>query len=208
MRVDQILDVEDAVIKAIHPSLNASGIYRGATFLDDGTLGLVLNTVGILAQAGIHGLKKAVASAAPVETSAMKPETRSCLLIELMGPGLYAVPREAVYRIEDFSPEAVSHSGDYEILSYRGQALRILDANQMVFGAVSADAAKGRTLVVIERDQALFGIRVKSVLEVADLEDISTDLAEAAHGIQGHAAFQGKTVTLLDLGGLLVKPAA
>jgi two-component system, chemotaxis family, sensor kinase CheA len=56
--VDAISDIEEVVIRSLPSFANPKNLYRGAALLNDGAVGLVLDTDGIADLAGIHSKEK------------------------------------------------------------------------------------------------------------------------------------------------------
>jgi chemotaxis protein histidine kinase CheA len=52
--VDYVLDIEDTVIKTLQGPTKKNGLYQGAAFMGDGTVGLILSAEGLMVRAGTN----------------------------------------------------------------------------------------------------------------------------------------------------------
>ena len=140
----------------------------------------------------------------PVPLSSLESQGGlSALLLELNCAGQYAIPQAAVYRIEDFTGQTINYSGGSPVIPYRNQVLKLIDLEKHLGKKTESQdplhGARSLSVVVIEREQKLFGLIVKSILDIAVLHAVSKDLADQRLGIQGHCIHQDKTVVLLDV---------
>ncbi len=195
LEVDQILDTEDTVIKTIHDTLNADALYKGATFLDDGTLGLILSTTGILDFIGSKRLASAGMNA--VEKIKAPEPQKGALVFTLALDGRYALPLEEVQRIEIVDAKAVRHSGKTAVVPYRGTLLEILDLGK-VFRKPTEIGEENFPAIVVLQGSKWVGLRVSQILDMVSYSEMNTDLADEHLGIEGHLLNQERTITMLS----------
>lgn len=206
VEVSEILDVEDMVIKPLHPALNPDSLFRGVTFMDDGGVGLILSTAGMMESQGIRReaakhRKQKDKVVAPLEAPS-RPR-KSALTVQIAGLGLVGLPQEYIFRIEEPRTEAIKRSGGVRVLSYRGSVLRVVSLSS-VLGAesskeVRATQTQSQRMVVAQFGERLIGIEVEEVFDVVECTDLKTDLASEDRVIAGHFFLGDKTVTLLDV---------
>ena len=149
--VDEILDIEDTVIKSLASQFNPFGLYRGVTFMDDGTVGLILDMNNFIERAGgsarhVPAPKTAVAAEMPAE--------KSYLVFELAIAGRYALAQEHIFRVEELDLGRAHSLGRFSVLPYRGGALSMLslESDLHPHGA-PAHRGPGPTLVVVIRER-------------------------------------------------------
>jgi two-component system chemotaxis sensor kinase CheA len=199
--VDEIRDFEDVVIKDLVPILKKIPVYSGATFLSDGTVGLLLSVDGVAAVAQVHvgvGIKKKLER----EDTAIQCSDTSTewLLFELGVPGVYAFPRDMVFRLEEFEGQAIQKSGGFDVIPYRGQILPIIQLGKFLGwdGGVK-DGLEGRVqVVVMTHGQKFVAFKIKQILDIAStMNPIDEPISEQL-GVRGNLIMGGKTVTVLD----------
>ena len=206
IEVDEVLDVEDTVIKGIHPALNPQAIYRGITFLDDGTLGLIVSTTGVLdalkltRAAGQHKKDAATTDATNAVESTLG---NTALLISLAVSGHYALRLGDIHRIEEIQGASIRQSGIASVIPYRGGVLEIRDLGRVFETSDRAEesdlAGAVFPIVVVRRGERLLGLRVKAVMDTVPFTEVQEELSDPAHAIEGHFFSQDRTITLLSL---------
>ena len=214
IEVTSILDVEDMVIKNMHATLNASSLYRGVTFLDDGGVGLILNTNGIMDALHISrentkdkvSQQNAKAGNAMAELNIPKMHA---LTVYIKDAGIYALPQESVFRIEEFDSSLIKQSGSSQVIPYRGSVLKIARLAESItnlknINSVSNENEK-RRLVVIKNDNRFFGFEVDEILDMITYDNLKTDLAQDSLGIEGHFFLGEKTISLLNIDKIILK---
>ncbi len=202
--VDEIRDFEDAVVKDLAPTLKCIGAYSGATFLSDGTVGLLLSVEGIARLAHLKTdvtrlQDKKVASQAAEFTQ----EKGEWLLVELDVPGVYAIPRQDVFRIEEFDSHRIQRSGVWDVIPYREHVLPILNLTSLLGQAESRQqrAVDARTqVVVMGHGRRLVGFKIKQIIDIATSVGKVEEPISPQQGIKGNLILGGKTVTVLDPG--------
>jgi chemotaxis signal transduction protein len=212
VEVDEVLDVEDTVIKAIHPILNTLEIYRGITFLDDGTLGLILSTSGVMdalnltQEASLKRHMKSEAKTGKTEAESAVKDKRA-LLFTLPVSGTYALKLEEVHRVEEVQESSIKRSGMAPVILYRGKVLEIRDLGELFGGSPFASGtsdSEGRfPLIVVERGNGLLGLKVSEVKDMVNYTEVQNNLEDPSHAIEGHFFNQEKSVTLLSLAQVL-----
>ena len=195
LEVDQILDTEDTVIKNIQPALNASSMYKGATFLDDGTLGLILSTTGILNYVGINRVTQERVNQA--EVAKALAQQHSALVFTLALNGRYALPLSDVQRIEMISASAVRHSGKTEVVPYYDTLLEIADLGK-IFKKPTLIQTATFPVIVVKNGKRLVGFRVSEILDMVSFSEVQIELADHSLAIEGHVTHQDQTVTMLS----------
>jgi len=208
LEVDEILEVEDMVIKNIHTFLNTRQIYKGVTFLDDGRVGTILSTAGLMDAFAIakpaEGAKTSKEQNAAEKIRAAIP-SKSALLFSLSIPGFYGISQEKVFRIEEISQSHVKHSGLSRVLPYRGGILQIVSL-ESAFGKSPTARGEENTeirLMVIEKDGRFIGVEVSEIVDMVKYSELNVDLAEPERGILGHFFVDDKTVCLLDVDAII-----
>lgn len=214
LEVDEILDVEDLVIKNLHSFVNGRQIFRGATFLDDGRVGMILSTSGLMDAASISKQRATRVKERDLSNvSGVESLLQSALVFRLSVPGYYAIAQERVFRIEEIKRSAIKHSGLANVLPYRGGILQIVSLNQL-FGdrnealaslesVASVGNAETLRVMVVEKNNRYIGIEVREITDMVQYSDLKTELAEPLRGVLGHFLCLEKTVCLLDVDAII-----
>ncbi len=200
--VDEILEVEDLVIKNIHGFLNHDSLFRGVTFQDDGRVGVILNTAGILNRSGVKAEKKLEQTAQRGSRQAVDgaPVTENLgLLFDLGTPGVYAFEQKSVFRIEQVNQSAFTQSGSSTVMPYRGQVIQVLDPRALFETRPTLDAVdRVVDLLVVHSNETLVGLVLNRVIDMAPLLDLKTDLAQPSKAILGHCFVGTQTVSVMS----------
>ena len=210
LRVESVLDIEDAVIKPLSFNLLKSlEIYLGGTFLADGSVGLVFNIEGVAKRIGIlnHNFskhKKSIDLNASKETS----EFKNVVVFKLQKPGQFCIEEKDVLRIENIDAAQLQSSGESYVVPYRNSVMTLIDLDQMI-APKSAQSVFGvdkdysfSTIIIQHYDQYL-GFVVK---EIVDLKTSFTALEQnmkKQFGIKGCYMIDNQVVSLLNLNDIL-----
>jgi two-component system chemotaxis sensor kinase CheA len=123
LEVDDIHDAEEIVVNRISPNFNPKSAFAGATFMGDGTVGLIIDVKGIAELAGIRALNetKKVSRTQDIDpqTDRIKSTKKDILLFKLASKATYGIPIEQVYRLEEFEASKIKLSGAERVVIYR-----------------------------------------------------------------------------------------
>ena len=212
--VDEILDSEEIVVKPIGEHLTPIGLYSGATFLGDGSVGLILDVDGMVRKvAGIQEVDADGASEGESELTSAAGSVGATpmaaageyLLLSLPRPGMFAVPTADVYRIEEFGVDQVQFSGSQSVTIYRGGIMRLLDLNACLkFGdPANLDGNAKQTVVVTKMGEAHFGFQVARIIDIVNSSsEVDQGLADRL-GIRGTVFIGDIVANVVDLPAIL-----
>jgi chemotaxis protein histidine kinase CheA len=195
--VDEILDVEDTVIKSLAPQFNPHGIYRGATFLDDGTIGLILDMARFIERAGGASRPVAPAVITAADTAA---RDKSFLIFDLGIAGRYAIEQEVIFRVEELDLSATHALGRFRVLPYRGGALSMLELEDLLnpVGPRVGPAAGSTLVVVVQVDETYVGFPVRTIVDVANPGEFKDDVITPSRYLNGQALWNDRVVSLIN----------
>ena len=212
--VDSILDSEEIVVKMLEPYLNYAGIYTGATFMGDGTIGLILDLKGIAKLGGIHGeiafAKEEKMNQAQINAFKNKESSdfENYLLFYLGNQTLYGTPLSQVFRLEEFNSSQIKYSGSQEVAIYREKLMSIYSLNSILNIPIELENSNHGEedkipLVVIQGKKGTIGLKVSQVLDIMENEEEISDAIRDRIGIMGNTFMRGQIVTILDLPAVL-----
>lgn len=202
--VDAIHGAEDVVVKSLHSCVERIGAFAGSTFLDDGSVGLIIDVGGIAARAG-HGER--VEGRRDVDGApAAEPHAASgvdLMLFELVGGQSFALPLECVFRIEELPRELIVKVGGRHVVRYRGELLPVLDlADALGLQDGPQPAAEeldklGMLIVLV--GERRFAVPIVRVVEVCRSESEVSPAPQATPGVRGLTTINHHVVTVIDL---------
>jgi two-component system chemotaxis sensor kinase CheA len=201
LRVSSVHDIEDAVIKPLNVStLKKIGLYLGGTFLGDGTVGLVLDIDGLSEKLQLS-LAKKKADETKVKNDYV---LESIISFSFEERGEYCVLEKDVFRVESFSIDRFTKSGDHYVMPYRESIMTLVELEKTIF----KDPRKHQTslleqfdfkTIIVKHTTGYLGLVVK---DIKDLEQVEFNLVGSLRkrsGIRGNIIHSDKTYTLLDM---------
>lgn len=199
--VDAIEDAEEVVVKRLAPQVRAE-IFMGSTFLDNGQVGLIIDTQGVADKLGLcHDEEKTnEASAALIEA----PRT-DYLVFQLGVSGRYALPLADVYRLEDLDPRQFTHVGGRLTMIYRDRVMPLMIVEKSMKLSSDQGLLENEKIPAIicqlnEQYYALLVSRIQDIISTTETVDSSLDLGPC---IRGSLIDQKKVLTILNLYQLL-----
>jgi two-component system chemotaxis sensor kinase CheA len=211
--VDAVMNVEDTVIKSLQGRLKSLELYQGATFLDDGTVGLILDSQGLLNHAAIKGSvqkrsnDRRFQSVEETDTSGASSSTMvsSVLLFELLRPGTYAIAQNSVFRIEEIPQSQIRSSAGQFLMPYRGQILTFLDLEALLFQGKPDLSRYGQrvTTIIFSHGRNFYGLVVKKIIDIREVTLPAIVPLKKDFGILGSYISRGETLCALDLEEIL-----
>lgn len=209
IEVDEIFDVEDMVIKSMHNTLNSLSIYRGVTFLDDGGVGLILNTSGIMDALNIGRSRNKISTTekSSSHTVEQNGDRGQVVTVRISNEDIFAIPESAIYRIEEISADAIKLSGRSRIVPYRGSPLKVEQLDRFTFKNTFSDtptlksnSSSGKIfLIVISKGANRLGLIVEEIQDIMPYDKVNRELSQAESGIEGHILMPNRTIPLLNL---------
>lgn len=200
--VDEILDLEDTVVKKLGKHFSDQQQFLGATFLADGLVGLIIDTVGLANMLELKTDFRPKPKDIAVETM-VKPQ--SILLFRIQGPGLLGIELSKVFRLEHIHTDQVKLSGEQETYLYRDKIMPLYCLNSLLEFKGSNILRQGNThlpALILEIDGKFIGIVISSIEDlVLSSAFIDTNIRDR-DAILGATVIDEKTVTIIDSDGL------
>jgi two-component system chemotaxis sensor kinase CheA len=206
--VDEVCDTGEIVVKPLSARLKPLGIFAGATIMGDGGVVLILDVMGVAhaSRVLVEGRRgEAKSSAAEAAATAGGGATRSWLLTAT-GGRRFALPLDAVARLEEFPADRVERAAETEIAQYRGDLLPLVRLRER-FGLGGEEPARALHVVVCGSGPDAAGFVVDEVLDIVE-ESAELRRAGAGRGLAGAVVIQGKTADVLDVAQLAREAAA
>lgn len=199
--VDAIEDAEEVVVKRLAPQIR-SRVFLGSTFLDNGQVGLILDTQGIANALGLaHDENKKLETTG----SAVKVPHTDYLVFQLGVAGRYALPLADVFRLEELDPRSFTRVGSLLTMIYRDRIMPLHMVEQAMQvsgnrGLLEMDKVPAIICEVNGQYHALLVTRISDIISSPETMDKSLDLGPC---IRGSLIDQKKVLTILNLYQLL-----
>ncbi len=195
--VDDINDTEEIVVKPLGKQLKGLSCFAGATIMGDGQVALILDVLGIAQMANVvtQVHDQAVAVSDTVEAAAQCAR-QSWLLFRSGQGSRLAVPLSAVARLEEFPLNLVEHSGQEEVVQYRGEIMPLVRMSCLL--AEKATACDPLQVVVFNGNGRSLGLVVDRIEDITD-ESIQVRDDERKAFLRGSAVIQQKVTDIIDL---------
>jgi two-component system, chemotaxis family, sensor kinase CheA len=198
--IREVHEFEDAVIKPVEAFVKQAGVFAGATFLGDGSVGLVLDLDGVAEATGMQAEK--------VQTSAAKDEkqeqattdshSNDFLLFDLSDELPYAIPLRSLLRIEEFKFDETEEASAWRKVPYRDGVLHILDVQSALGEKAPTGSSRHAPVLVVDVKGHKFGLKIGLVREFFASEKEMIPAPTAQTGVLGNLIYQERTLTVLD----------
>ena len=126
--VDRVNDTQEIVVKPLNKLLRGISSLAGATILGDGQVALILDVTG-LAELALGDVRQLTTGAAEVDSESEKTSQDTQQVVLVSGPRgeRFAVPLNAVARLEEFPATKIEWTGTRPVIQYRDQILPLVD---------------------------------------------------------------------------------
>lgn len=188
LRVDDVLDNEELVIKPAAPAIMATGIYAGQTLPDSGCPMLLLDCAGIARDAGLQFVRETLAEAEEEADEAEAEGVAALVFIDLDGVRR-AVPLNVVDRIEQVDPDAIRHAA--------GRMRLTIDERILPLAAQGDIPAASWSVLRLQDGVSEIGYAIS---EAADIVTLPSEIVPARESgpVAGAVLLDGEPVELLD----------
>ena len=212
LQVDGILDSEEIVLKRLNPCFNYKGIYSGATFMGDGSIGLILDVKNIALASGIK-LENIKAEMSKIKSNQnLVKENNSLinyLLFKIESKSTYGIPLKNVFRLEEIDKSKIQYSGANKVITYRDGIMPIYSMENILNLSKKSDLIDEQrdqlSVIVLENIEGYMGFEVPKIIDIVlGDNEIKKEVRDRV-GVLGNAFIQDHTVTILDMPSVLMK---
>ncbi len=196
--VNRVFDTEEIVVKPVSEMLKSIDVYSGNTILGDGSVIMILDPNGLAKLTGEKELVGDGAGEVDDRNEVGGEHLISFLLFKAGTDAPKAVPLELVARLEEIEVDKIEYSGEYPVIQYRGELMRLI-----TLGSDYKIAESGlQEVVVFSYDNQVIGLVVEEILDITEAAfDIKMKSDE--HGYLGSMVINGKTTNVVDVAQLL-----
>ena len=208
--VDSVTDSAEIVVKPVGSYLKAVDTFAGATILGDGSVGLILDVIGLARRAHVltTAQERDLASLYD-DVDETEVDGVSLLVFSDHEGGRMAIPLELVTRLEEFRRTELENSGPFPVVQYGEEILHLVDISRLMLdrrrtSRTDGLSSVGETLPVIVylHEGRRVGVVVGRILDV-----VQHDLVElepgSRPGVAGTMVTQDRVTEVLDLPQIL-----
>jgi two-component system chemotaxis sensor kinase CheA len=203
--VEEVLNIQDIVIKPLGELLRDMSHFAGATIMGNGDVALILDIDGIARQSGLverlqaNPIRQEELYVPPVE------EMISVLLFEIPGLNKIALPLDSIDHIIKLDPSQIQQNGNREVVYFNEQLMDLVRLDRYVSGGDKGalPAARAPVLTCRYRDR-LYGLVVKQVTDIIEVPAKLHELSSPQKGLNGCIIYNDQVINVLDLEEVLV----
>lgn len=204
--VDEVLNMQEVVVKPLGPLLKGVDNFAGATILGNGHVALILDIDGMAMQSGMVAKIQSRPLNQAVNQDKLFEEEVGMLLFELAGQPRLAIHLEHVERLEMISSKQVQRNGNRDVIQYGNHIMHLLYLNHYIEGTNNMSPGEDDVIPVIVHYTN--GIPIGLVVsQVHDIIHVSKNLHEAnppQKGLLGCVSLNDQVINVIDLQEILM----
>ena len=214
LRVESVLDIEDAVIKPLSFNiLKSLDIYLGGTFLGDGSIGLVFNVEGVAKRMGIENHIYSDQKKSTDTSNVEVIEQRNVIVFDLQKPGFFCLEEKDILRIERLDQSLLQSCGESFVVPYRETVMTLIDLDQMINprlhpSLMGTQAERPLSTIIIQHKNQYIGIVVKDIVDLKTAFGSIEKNMKKQIGVTGCYVIDEQVVSLIDLDDILGEKAS
>lgn len=197
--VDDVLDVEEVVVKPLSAQLRAARIYAGATILGDGGVVLILDIVAVAERARVlRSGRTLTASVTELVTSEGTQEPEALLIATIGADWRVGIPAARVTRLERFPEAMIERAGGRDVVQYRGEVLPLLWLAQLLDSSIPRTVRDPLQVIVYAENGRSIGLVVDAIHDIIEApSQVAAD--SASDGGAEYVIIQQRVTHLLDI---------
>lgn len=204
--VEEVLNIQDIVIKPLGDLLRDMSNFAGATIMGNGEVALILDVDGIARKSGL--IERLQANPIRQEERYVAPvvEMISVLLFEIPGLNKIALPLDSIDHIIKLDSEKIQQNGNREVVYFNEQLMDLVRLDQYVSGGVreaQMHHSRPPVLTCQYRDR-LYGLVVKQVTDIIEVPAKLHELSTSQRGLRGCIIYNDQVINVLDLEEVLI----
>ncbi len=204
--VDEVLYMQEVVVKSVGPLLKGTPVYSGSTILGDGRVALIFDINAIAVRSGI--IAKLADNQFEQDISAAlgaNNESQQMLLFDLLGLERMVIPLEMVDRLEMISASRIDRRGNEAVMLYGNKIMRLISLAHYVEGATQKSLYGDETVPVIvhyHHGQPV-GFIVKKVHNIVNVPTQVVMVSPPQRGIMGSVIVNDSVMSILNVQDVL-----
>lgn len=204
--VDEVLYMQEVVVKSVGPLLKGTPIYSGSTILGNGRVALIFDINAIAVRSGI--IAKLADNQFEQDISAVlgaNNESQQMLMFDLLGLERMVIPLETVDRLEMIAASRIDRRGNEAVILYGNKIMRLISLAHYVEGATQKSLYGDETVPIIvhyHHDQPV-GFIVKKVHNIVNVPTQVVMVSPPQRGIMGSVIVNDSVMSILNVQEIL-----
>jgi len=212
--VDEVLDMEEIVVRSLGKHMKGAPIYSGATILGDGRVAPIIDVLNMARRSGVLGHARQIPNTVEKDRAESPSLSQNNFLLVVTEDDQHlAIPLHHVSRLEQFETRNVEMAGNQQVVQYCGEVLPLFFPNDLLPGRSKPGRqeflemkGKGRIQVVVcQRNGHPAGLIVKRVLDIES--DTRKHPGRVINQADAPAIMQGHVTAILALEEILASAA-
>jgi len=204
--VDEVLYMQEVVVKSVGPLLKGTPVYSGSTILGDGRVALIFDIAAIAVRSGIiakladNQFEQDIAAAIGANT-----DEQQMLLFDLLGIERIVMPLDAVDRLEMIAASRIDRRGNEAVVLYGNKIMKLIPLTHYVEGATHKSLYGDETVPVIvhyHKGQPI-GFIVKKVHNIVNVPTQAVMITQPQRGIMGSVIVNDSVMSILNVQEIL-----
>lgn len=204
--VDEVLYMQEVVVKSVGPLLKGTPVYSGSTILGDGRVALIFDIAAIAVRSGIiakladNQFEQDISTAIGVNT-----DEQQMLLFDLLGIERIVMPLDAVDRLEMIAASRIDRRGNEAVVLYGNKIMKLISLTHYVEGATHKSLYGDETVPVIvhyHKGQPI-GFIVKKVHNIVNVPTQAVMITQPQRGIMGSVIVNDSVMSILNVQEIL-----
>jgi len=192
-------------VKPLGSQLKGISGFSGATIMGDGSVALILDIMGLAQKAHIirENQEQTMAKSKGDNSTGKEIADKETLLIFLIGgKGRSSIPLSAVARLEEFKCSNIEHSGDNDVIQYRGEIIPLVYLSKFFDSCQQVEQKETIQAVIYTNQEKSVALVVDQILDIVE-ENIAIKRSLTRKGILGTVVVQDKVTDLIDMEGIV-----
>ncbi|MBT8590189.1 chemotaxis protein CheA [Polynucleobacter paneuropaeus] len=200
--VDEVLYMQEVVVKSVGPLLKGTPVYSGSTILGDGHVALIFDINAIAVRSGI--IAKLADNQFEQDISAAlgaNNDSQQMLMFDLLGLERMVIPLETVDRLEMIAATRIDRRGNEAVVLYGNKIMRLISLAHFVEGASQKSLYGDETVPVIvhyHHGQPV-GFIVKKVHNIVNVPTQVIMVSPPQRGIMGSVIVNDSVMSILNV---------
>jgi len=200
--VDEVLYMQEVVVKSVGPLLKGTPVYSGSTILGDGRVALIFDINAIAVRSGI--IAKLADNQFEQDISAAlgaNNDSQQMLMFDLLGLERMVIPLETVDRLEMIAATRIDRRGNEAVVLYGNKIMRLISLAHYVEGATQKSLYGDETVPVIvhyHHGQPV-GFIVKKVHNIVNVPTQVVMVSPPQRGIMGSVIVNDSVMSILNV---------
>ncbi|MEY3787608.1 MAG: hypothetical protein RLZ75_1815 [Pseudomonadota bacterium] len=206
--VDEVMNIQEVVVKPLGPFLKEVKNFAGATILGNGRVSLILDVDGLAVNSGLV----AKIQARPLNTSLTKEvfiqEEVPMLLFELNGLDKLAINLEYVERLEMISSKMIQRNGSRDVVRYGDEVMTLIYLNKYIEGAnphtTTRHEGESISVIVHYANKLPVGLVVNKIHDIIHASKKLHESCSPQKGLLGCITLNKIIINVIDINEILI----